>query len=119
MKLTPPAPVSAVDGNIRIPVSQVQDGRLHRFILQGTPIRFLVMKTEDGIQTAFDACEICGSQGYIEDGPSVVCLNCAADINTATLGQGGGCNPVKLNARVEGDAVMIRFEDVKKEGARF
>lgn len=117
--LTPPVPVTAVGGEVRIAASRVSDGELHRFILEGTPIRFLVMQVGGKIVTAFDACEVCGSQGYIQEGQNVVCLNCAADINTATLGEGGGCNPVKLVSEIRGDEVVIRFVDIKKEEGRF
>lgn len=117
--ITPPVPVEASGGEVHIRVSEVADGNLHRFILAGTPVRFLVLQVNGKLLTAFDACEICGSQGYVQEGSNVVCLNCAADINTATLGEGGGCNPVKLISETRGDELIIRFEDIKKEEARF
>ncbi|HSP06879.1 MAG TPA: Fe-S-containing protein [Acidobacteriota bacterium] len=118
-EITPPVPVSAQNGEVRIALSQVSDGNLHRFILEGSPVRFIVMQVNGKVLTAFDACEICGSQGYIQEGSNVVCLNCSAEINTSTLGQGGGCNPVKLVSRVSGSDLVVRFEDIKKEEARF
>jgi uncharacterized membrane protein len=119
-KISTPQPVSGVQGEIRIPVETVSDGNLHRFVYSDTPIRFLVMKLEEGlIATAFDACEICGSQGYVQEAGSVICLNCAADINPATFAKGGGCNPIPLESRVEGDMLIIRVEDVKKKESHF
>lgn len=117
--ITAPVAVAAINNEVRIPVSQVSDGKLHRFILEGTPVRFLVLQVGGKLLTAFDACEICGSQGYIQEGSNVVCLNCAADINTSTLGEGGGCNPIKLVSEVQGEQVVIRVEHIKKETKRF
>ncbi len=118
--ITPPVPVSAANGEIRIPLSEVSDGRLHRFIFSGSKIRFIVMKMDDGkVATAYDACEICGSQGYIQQSGSIICLNCAADINPATIGKGGGCNPMKLESSEENGALIIRTSDLVKEQKRF
>lgn len=118
-KLTPPVPVSVNAGEVHVPISQVSDGDLHRFIVEGTPIRFFVMQADGKLVAAFDACEICGSQGYIKEGPNLVCLNCAADINTSTIGEGGGCNPIKLVSEVKGGELIVKLEHLKKEEARF
>jgi uncharacterized membrane protein len=56
---------------------------------------------------AFDACEICGNQGYYQKGPNVICKNCASAINIPTIGQTGGCNPRPLPSRVDGDQLVI------------
>lgn len=118
-KITPPVPVTVSAGEVHIPISQVSDGDLHRFIVKDTPVRFIVMKVNGKVMTAFDACEICGSQGYIKEGPNLVCLNCAADINTSTIGEGGGCNPIKLVHEESGSDLIIKFEHLKKQEARF
>jgi len=57
--------------------------------------------------TAFDACSICGSQGYYQKGTNVICKNCASAINIPTIGSTGGCNPIALPSTVEGDAIVI------------
>lgn len=118
-KLTPSVPVSVNAGEVHVPVSTVSDGELHRFIVEGTPIRFFVMQVDGKLVAAFDACEICGSQGYIKEGPNLVCLNCAADINTATIGEGGGCNPIKLLFETRGGELIVTLKNLKKEEARF
>jgi uncharacterized membrane protein len=119
-KLSPPKAVAAVNGLIRIPLHDVNDGVLHRYVVKGTSVRFIVLKLEgNAIATAFDACEICGSQGYTQEGGAVVCLNCSADINSASLGRAGGCNPVPLHSRLEGDSLLIQESSLLKEQKRF
>ena len=117
-KLTPPLSVTPINGKIEIPVAQVSDGHLHRFIVPDLGVRFIIMKT-DKIHVAFDACEICGSQGYVEETGALVCLNCAADINPATIGTGGGCNPIPLEAQSGDDKVVINLQDVQIKQALF
>ncbi len=117
-KLSEPVPVTSVDGKIEIPVTQVSDGNLHRFILSDTGVRFIIMKT-DKLYVAFDACEICGGKGYVQESGALICLNCAADINPSTIGSGGGCNPIPLAAAIGSDMVVIRLEDLKQRESIF
>lgn len=119
-KLSPPVPVTAQDGMVRIPLEQVSDGVLHRFVLDGTPIRFIMMRIEPGrVVVVFDACEICGSQGYVQESNALICLNCDADINTSTLEQGGGCNPIPLASHEEAGSLVISVENLKEKEAIF
>lgn len=114
--LSPAQPVSAVEGVIHIPLNAVNDGNLHRFGLnfQGTTIRFLVLKKPNSdIATALDACLICGDVGYYQKGHDIICKNCVAAINPATIGMPGGCNPIALPSRVEGPEVMIFVADLE------
>lgn len=109
-ELSTPLPVSVVDGRVRIPVAEVADGNLHRFSLQadGATVRIIVIRRPDQtLATAFDACQICGSQGYYQNGPNVICKNCASAIFIPTIGTQGGCNPVPLDSHVEGDQLVI------------
>jgi FTR1 family protein len=108
--LSEAAPLTVADGVARIPVSTVNDGMLHRFSIQsdGVTVRVIVIRRPDqSIAVAFDACEICGHQGYYQKGPNVICKNCASAINIPTIGQPGGCNPIPLESRVDGDQVVI------------
>jgi FTR1 family protein len=111
-QLTPPISVNSVNGEIRIPVDQVSDGNLHRFILANHQIRFIVMRIGNKIATAMDACKICGSQGYVQESGAIICLNCSADINPATIGDGGGCNPIKLHSIQQDGTIVIREQDL-------
>lgn len=109
-------PVAAVNGVVRIPVAEVQDGNLHLFILQanGDPIRFMVIKKPNGYGTALDACLICGAEGYRQDGQNVICRRCASAIYIPSIGQKGGCNPIGFPSQVQGDDVVIDVSVVTK-----
>ncbi|HYL94662.1 MAG TPA: Fe-S-containing protein [Terriglobales bacterium] len=48
----------------------------------------------------------------------MVCKNCGAPINGATVGHPGGCNPVPLQARVNGGMVLITEVEVAA-GSRY
>jgi high-affinity iron transporter len=95
---------------VRIPVAHVSDGNLHRFELDdnGIHVRFIAIEKPDHtIATAFDACNICGTQGYYQKGPEVICRNCASAIVISTIGVKGGCNPIPLASHVEGDTLVV------------
>jgi FTR1 family protein len=113
--LSPAAEVSFVNGQVTIPLAQVSDGDLHRFQAQenGIAIRFWLYRKPDGkIATVFDACEICGAVGFYKSGNGVVCKNCAAPINTQSVGTAGGCNPVPLKATQTAEGVIIEEPDI-------
>ena len=116
--LSAPVAVTPVDGRIEIAIATVSDGNLHRFIVPDSAVRFILMKT-DKLYVAFDACEICGSQGYVQEAGAIICLNCAADINPATIGQSGGCNPIPLASSEIGDKVVINLKDIQMQESVF
>ena len=68
---------------------------------------------------AFDACQVCGAYGYADVKGRLVCLACAADINPATLGAGGGCNPIPLPHREENGSLIIAVADLRLEAPAF
>jgi high-affinity iron transporter len=113
--LSPATEVSFTNGQVKIPLTQVADGDLHRYEAQenGTEIRFWLYQKPDGkVATVFDACEICGAVGFYKSGNLVVCKNCAAPINPQSVGAKGGCNPVPLNATQTTDSVIIQEGDI-------
>src|SRR6267378_737966 len=113
--LSPATEVAFVSGQVKIPLSKVADGDLHRFQAQenGTPIRFWLYQKPDGkIATVFDACEICGAVGFYKTANGVVCKNCSAPINPQSVGTAGGCNPVPLKATAIADAIIIQEADI-------
>jgi FTR1 family protein len=102
--------LTVADGVARIPVSAVSDGLLHRFSIEsdGVTVRIIAVRhPNQSIAIAFDACQICGHQGFYQKGPNVICKNCASAINIPTIGQPGGCNPIPLESKVEGDQILI------------
>jgi high-affinity iron transporter len=113
--LSPATEISFTNGQVKIPLSQVSDGDLHRFEAQenGTSIRFWLYQKPDGkIATVFDACEICGAVGFYKTANGVVCKNCSAPINPQSVGAKGGCNPIPLKATQTADSVIIQEADI-------
>jgi FTR1 family protein len=108
--MTPPERISVLEGEAQIPAAELADHRLHRYSLAvgGTEVRLIaILDDTDTVRVAFDACAICGAQGYYQDGKNVICRNCAAAVYVPTIGLAGGCNPIHIDYRVEGDAIRI------------
>jgi FTR1 family protein len=109
-------PVEAIDGIVKIPVADLQDGNLHLFTLNasGRSVRFMVIKKPNGYGTALDACLICGADGYRQDGQNVICRRCASAIYIPSIGQQGGCNPIGFASHLDGTDVVIDVSSVTK-----
>ncbi|HTU40700.1 MAG TPA: Fe-S-containing protein [Candidatus Aquilonibacter sp.] len=113
--LSPATEVAFTNGQVKIPLSTISDGDLHRFEAKenGVEVRFFLYQKPDGkIATVFDACEICGPVGFYKTANGVVCKNCAAPINPQSVGQKGGCNPIPLKATETADSIIIQEADV-------
>ena len=109
-ELSAAVPLTVTNGEVRIPVANVNDGNLHRFSVQqeGVTVRIIVIRKPDqSLVAAFDACEICGNKGYYQRGPNVICKNCASAIFIPSIGSHGGCNPIPIESHVEGDQMVI------------
>ena len=122
--LSPATPVKVgADGQVRIPLSTLQGLELRRFqaTIQGHPVRFIAIPVEEKgpIATAFDACLICGPQGYYQEGSTVTCLHCGSAIYTPSIGQSGGCNPVPLKSRVVGNELVLAAADLSAGSGLF
>ena len=107
----PPAArgIEAHNGEVRIPIAEVNDGNLHLFTIKigGNALRFLVIRKPNGWGTALDACRICGAAGYRQDGQNVICRHCASAIYIPSIGDQGGCNPIGVPARVDGAELVL------------
>jgi high-affinity iron transporter len=111
--------VQADAGVVRIPIAEVSDNKLHFFsvAMDGTVMRFIVIRKPDGWGTALDACRICGRAGYRQDGQNVICRNCGSAIYVPTIGQAGGCNPVGFPSHVEGGTLVIQLTALQQATA--
>ncbi len=108
--MSPPERLSMVDGELRVPISSLLDKKLHRYEVSsgGADVRLIaILDASETVRAALDACQICGTQGYYQDGKNVVCRNCGAAIYVPTIGLAGGCNPLHIDYRVEGDTLTI------------
>jgi FTR1 family protein len=101
--------VAAVGNEVRIPLSEVQDGSLHLYtITVGTQsLRFLIIKKPNGYGTALDACRICGAEGYRQDGQNVICRHCGSAIYVPSVGDQGGCNPIGVPSHTDGSDLVL------------
>ncbi|TKI04770.1 Fe-S-containing protein [Martelella alba] len=102
-RLSQAVPVTlAADGQVHIPIEHVRDGKLHRFVWvadDGKAVRFLVInRYPDRLRlgVVFDACLLCGDQGYVMEGNQVVCVACGVHIFIPSIGKSGGCNPIPI-----------------------
>ena len=120
--LSPATEVTFKNGQAVIPKSEVADGDLHRYSanVNGIEIRFLLYRKPNGeIATVYDACAICGSVGFYKNSSGIICKNCAAPVNAASVGQAGGCNPIPLESKPVGDSIIISAADLGKEAGQF
>lgn len=113
------------DDRVRIPLDEVKDGKLHRFAYiagDGHRVRFFLINRYDEdhvkIGVVFDACMICGDDGYIQKGNDVICIACNVHIFVPSIGKPGGCNPIPLTHEVMGDEIIIARSDLER-GARY
>lgn len=120
--LSPAMPVDLSSGEVRLPLADFAGGDLQRFVARvgESDVRFFGLEIDEGeVTVAFDACLICGDKGYIQDGGVLTCLHCHSAIHPPTIGQPGGCNPIPLKSRIEGDEVVIAVSDLEAEASRF
>lgn len=122
--LSPPEPMSIVGTDIVLPLENINDGHLHRYVYQainGTQVRFIVIKKQaNAYGVGLDACDICGPTGYYERGDNeVVCKLCDVVMNINTIGFKGGCNPVPLPYSLSDGKMIIQTQELEKERKRF
>jgi uncharacterized membrane protein len=116
--------VKAVDGEVRLPLDDVSDGKAHYYAYKsdGKEIKFFVVKSNDGvIRAAFDACDVCfpAKKGYSQDGDYMICNNCGRRFHSSQVNVvEGGCNPAPLHRETVGSELIIKEADILP-GARF
>jgi uncharacterized membrane protein len=112
----------AADGAVRLPLARLGEGELHRYAVEvdGRPVRFIAMRLGSGeVVAGFDACVICGPEGYTQQGAEVVCLHCSSAIYPPTIGRPGGCNPVPLEFEVAGSELVVTAAGLEAAAALF
>lgn len=123
VELTAAQPYQEEGNNIVIPLSDVDDGHLHRFSYKkdGHDIRFIVVKKPNSTSygVGLDACQICGVAGYFERKNDIVCKRCDVVMNKVTIGFKGGCNPIPFEYKIENSKIIIDKSVLDKEKERF
>ena len=112
VELSPVEPSELRGENIYVPLTQVEDGHLHRFDYttpEGYTVRFIVIKKPNGSSygVGLDACDICGETGYFERDGQIVCKLCDVVMNVNTIGFKGGCNPIVIDYSVESGYIIV------------
>lgn len=104
---------------VRVPVDELEPGQLsfYRFLNEGNQeVKFFVGRDAAGhVQVGFDANEICfkRKRGYEHDGEWLVCRVCDKSFRLAEVNDGGGgCKPVPVRHRVEGDEAVLAEADI-------
>ena len=114
--LSPAEEITLSNDQAVISITGMQTGDLRRLTttIDGKAYRFLLYKKPDGsVATILDACSICGDQGFYNSGAQgLTCKNCDAPVNPQTVGQGGGCNPIPLEASNDGSQVIITARQI-------
>jgi uncharacterized membrane protein len=112
------ASVKSQGGEVRIDISQVDDGAAHYFNLATDKgeIKFFVVKSIDGmVRAAFDACDVCykSKKGYRQEGDQMVCNNCNQRFRSDLINEvKGGCNPAPLARRIDKGQLVINERDI-------
>ncbi len=114
--LSAPENYTMENGMIVIPLSDLEDEHLHRYLYtaaDGTNMRFIAIKKAQGSYgIGLDACEICGPSGYFERKNQVVCKLCDVVMNKGTIGFAGGCNPIPFHYLVHDQKIKIDPADL-------
>lgn len=105
---------------LHIPIEQVKDGKLHRFVWiadDGKAVRFFVINRQPdrlSLAVVFDACLLCGDQGYVMQDDQVVCIGCGVRMFIPSIGKPGGCNPVPIeNWRQTETEILVNKADLE------
>jgi uncharacterized membrane protein len=114
-----PIPVIADGDEITILLKDnfgdISDGRIRKYSIRnkGNVYRFLVlMRPDNEVVAALDACEICPPTGYVQRGEHVICKYCSTPLPLQSIGQPGGCNPIPVKSRREGDTLVLNKTEI-------
>lgn len=128
-KISPPVNLKPDSGGlIKVRIDEVRDGKLHRYSYitdDGHVVRFFMINrvirgsgAQNRIGVVYDACMLCGDMGYIQKKNEIICIACNVRIFIPSIGKAGGCNPIPLNHKVEGEHIVISVEELYA-GARY
>jgi uncharacterized membrane protein len=109
---------------VSLPVSELSGkARFYEYkAASGKTVRFFAMKSSDGVyRAALDACDVCfaAKKGYRQDGDDMVCNNCGNHFHSAQINEvKGGCNPVGLERKINGDRLSLSARELE-DGASY
>ena len=80
-------------------------------------VRFFVINRQPdrlSLAVVFDACLLCGDQGYVMQDDQVVCIGCGVRMFIPSIGKPGGCNPVPIeNWRQTETEILVNKTDLE------
>jgi high-affinity iron transporter len=120
--VAPPVELSFADNVIQVPVDDLKDHKLHTYQVEagGKQVRFIaIIDSSDTVRVGLDACQICGDQGYYQQGQNVICRNCASAIYIPTIGSAGGCNPTHIDYLVRNNVLVISKANLESSARYF
>lgn len=118
------APVTARNGEVKIPASALQGNKAGYFVYNGggKDIRFFLIKAGDGsVRAALDACTSCyhAKLGYRQEGEAMVCNNCGMGFHSTDVGTiTGGCSPIPVQKRMDGQLLVLQVKELE-DGAKY
>ena len=122
-EIVPAVPVTAEAGSVDVDLEVIKDGHLHRFVYRassGEMVRYIViLKGGSAYGVGLDACEICGATGYYERDNQVICKLCDVQMNKATIGTRGGCNPIPIEYTIADGKLKIAQAELEKSAKIF
>ena len=122
-EIVPAVPVTASQGSVDVDLEQIKDGHLHRFVYHastGEDVRYIViLKGGSAYGVGLDACEICGATGYLERDNQVICKLCDVQMNKATIGTRGGCNPIPIEYAIAEGKLKVPQTELEKNAKIF
>lgn len=111
-----------MDGMIHVPTAELPSNRLNLYAYQApsATVSFMVVRrSDDDYAVALNACGICPPLGYYQEGDVLICDNCNAPINIATVGLAGGCNPIPLETDLVDGEVQISIASLQAAQTQF
>ena len=123
---TLPVVAATPTGEVSIPLADLNDGRARwvDYTPQGegtgAPIRIFALLDNGTYRAALDACEECfyAKQGYFQRDGEMVCRKCGNSYPAVMIDRrAGGCHPVALPRRAEGDDLVIAAADIDRAQA--
>jgi hypothetical protein len=120
------APALAPDGDtFRLPLASVTPkAAFYKVDAGGMVVPFFAVRDPSGqAVVALDACNVCAhaKKGYEQKGDQMLCKNCSLTFpvaNLARMGSQGGCHPITLPTRTEGDSIVVARKDLAA-GAKY
>jgi FTR1 family protein len=97
-------------GRVSVAAGELADGELHRYAVRlgDRDVRFIALEIAPGkAVAAFDACVICGAEGYVQEGAEILCRHCRSAVYPPSIGHPGGCNPIPVDFVVQEGRLVL------------